>query len=62
MRECWKEKEVGGWRDLYEKERTKFYIRYGIRMEGNEEWDPERGEKELVERERTGRREEEDRR
>jgi len=56
MRECWKEKVIDGWKDLYGKERIEFYTRYGMWTGGNEERNPERGAKEIMERERAGRR------
>jgi len=62
MKECWKEKEAEGWRDLYGKERKDFYDRYGLTIDRMEAGDRDKREEEIVEKERRERREEENRR
>ncbi|KYN24322.1 hypothetical protein ALC57_04060 [Trachymyrmex cornetzi] len=59
LRSCWKEKEESKWKDVYSKEREKFYNRNGwginareLREGGNEG----RLEKEIIRRERDGQR------
>ncbi|KYN28176.1 hypothetical protein ALC57_02422, partial [Trachymyrmex cornetzi] len=63
LRDCWKEKEESKWKDLYGKERERFYNRNGwginareVREEGN----GGRFEKEIIRRERDGQRQWED--
>jgi len=52
MKECLKEKKAGKWKDLYRKERVRFYARYRIEVEENAEGGSGREEEEMMEKEK----------